>query len=561
LDEFLHRIGTLEIQIKTLPEDFFERPRWSYERPFMAACERTVDPTLLIAVNNRDNIAYWQHISIELLTKFSMECRGESLVIEFPGGNIINGQDETYLTAWQAMTEAALDDKFTSASAKDRIRELEIQVNELTQKTDVASLPSEVVKEIHLFLNSYNGIFEHDFKAIRDVLYSDFWKIGTVIGTYGNITLTHLLLPARFSDNSPLIRQFKELPNNDFTELFLNEGAIALSFHNKENPIKVRPIQYAYEWIEKDVMSVIEKNHFSIDDPFTACEYIVGFIDTFSNYLGMESSADRYNLIELLDLLDKTIPAFESTALSYREGMTTWMCHIDSYQNRSLRRSNFAGLKQMKEQLTNGFRPPLQIELTSSIFNLVLLRHYIQFLRGTKQEFAYRQLKPYQGAIGVGKRSWQAWDRQAIIENLKILFTAFPRLYTALLQKHFPALKEVLALRELADLDIFTVRYPEHSLYSPVVEKYELKASEVNYQKRQMFFPENDSNWPISRSESTGQLNLQPTIDGRNFEITRFATSPADFFESPFPASLLVHQALKDALDSYFKTMKQTHRK
>lgn len=544
-------LGKLEVQIKTLPEEYYSSPRFSYERSFMAACQRSVNPPILIAVNRKDKIAFWQHVDLQTISDFFTDPSRKTRILSFPPENKIDGQDENYIESWVSLIEDALADKLYSSTQKSRIKELEDELEKWKKHLEVANLAPEIIQQIHIFLDHYNSLLEQDFKAIRKILYPAYWKIGIAIGAYSLFSLSYILLPIPYTQNDPMIMKLKQLTEKDFTSLFMDRGALLMSSTSESNPIRTTPLHLAYRLLDSDILRTIDKNHFAIEDNFAANEYIIGFIDTFSNYLGFEHLANGYNLDNLTEVLDLLLPVYEVTNCSLRSGPTSYDHHIDYNTNSRFRRSNSQSLAVVKEKLSQGFTPPVSVTLRSELFDLDLLKHYIRSLRSAGQRTAARSFLPDKSAPGVGMLPWKAWDRSILLANVQIFVENFRRVYTGLLKKNFPLLSEQLALDEQADLTIYTILSENDRSKKPLLRAYHLKATKPAKETKIQFFHEVDC--PIDPADMYKRNTYLCILGGEEYQVTILQNRPLDFLFCSAPVFLAAHKTLKENMESYLK--------
>jgi hypothetical protein len=539
--------GKIDVQLKTLPEKYHDAPRFHYSRPFIAACFQNLNPPILIAVDITNEIAYWHHISLEVISDFISERR-ESHILPFLPQNIIDGKDEQYVDAWQVLFDRALETKLNSSAQKDRIEKLEAQAREAAKYIEPAQLPEKLIREVHHFLDFYNDLLEQDFKSIRSILYPRTWKIGIAIGDYSVSSVSHMLLPIPYTKNEPLIVRFKHLPDTDLFNLWVSHGIRSLAMTQASNPISSYPLKYAYELLQDDILSTISKEHFPIDDTFAASEYLTSFIDTFSNYLGYEPFAPSYDLDHLKELLEIILPAHESTNRQYRSGLTEFIHHIDSNSNNGFRWSNRQLLETTRERLKNGFAPPIQVTLQSTLFDLDLISYYLHFLRASGLQSFFR---PFLPNLTLDRRTPRPdrWNRSALLDNLKIFMENYPRVYTGLLSKNFPLLAGQLALEEASDLTVYTILSEYDPNRQPIMMKYSLKAMAPAGGKRTLFFHEAEC--PIDGREMFRTKDYHCRIEGEEYEVVYIQTNRLDFLLASSPVFTYAHETLTEKMKSY----------
>jgi hypothetical protein len=105
-DDENRSIGLLLVQGKTLDPKDYKKPKFQCEGSFLSACNDSVLPVLLVAVDQEHKIAYWIHISKELLEDAAERIKGNSVSIPFPKDNVLNRKDQRYIGAWTDIVQA-----------------------------------------------------------------------------------------------------------------------------------------------------------------------------------------------------------------------------------------------------------------------------------------------------------------------------------------------------------------------------------------------------------------------------------------------------------------------
>ncbi|MBN8852402.1 MAG: hypothetical protein J0H07_11145 [Sphingobacteriales bacterium] len=528
----------IDVQLKTLPESNYENPKFSFEREFVAACHFNANPPILIAVNMKNQVAYWHHVGMETVSDFFSEPDRKSQTIYFAPEHIIDENNDRYIDEWQALYDIVLESKHNSVAQKARIKQLEAEAEKVAKYIEIANLPAQIVQEIHLFLDIYNNLLERDFRAIRNVLYPNYWKIGMAIGAYSFREVSYMLLPIPYTKNDPLIMQFKHLPSMDLFSLWQTHDIRAIVSNSQKNPIRSFPLKYAYEQLSEEIISTIEKNRFPIDDTFAANEYIVAFIDNFTKYLGYDTFAPAYDLSDFKNLLESVIPALESTKGNFQNTPSEINIDIDSYTNNRLRHSNREAIQAIKKRLNEGYVSPFQVTLRSTMFDIDLISYYCNYLNAIGQSSVIRQFIPNKIEVGVGMLDWQAWDRNILLDNVKTFFENLPRIYTGLLNRNFPLLSDQLADKE-ADITIYTILLEQDIKRQPLLHKLSLKSLDGLMERRTFFYHETEC--PINSRDMFNKNDYTCVIEGRNYEVFRTATKPLNFLFSSSPTFLYAH--------------------
>ncbi len=137
LDDSLHPIGQLRVQIKTLSKK--EPPRYQVEKADLEDYER--NPTLFIAVDNENNLAYWIYLNKNEVNKLK-PIEKDSKSVHFPKENIIEKNEiKGYLDSWRRILNSTSEilqrlNIFDVDSAEIIIQK-EISLNDFLDKIEI----------------------------------------------------------------------------------------------------------------------------------------------------------------------------------------------------------------------------------------------------------------------------------------------------------------------------------------------------------------------------------------------------------------------------------------
>ena len=94
-------IGKIDIQVKILEKKNHSKPKYQCNKEFLSYCEESILPVLLVVVNVKSEVAYWVHISRNLLEGLSKKLKGKSINVDIPKENLIAKNDTEYLDNWK----------------------------------------------------------------------------------------------------------------------------------------------------------------------------------------------------------------------------------------------------------------------------------------------------------------------------------------------------------------------------------------------------------------------------------------------------------------------------
>ena len=92
-------LGTIEVQVRTLAEKYIDPPKYSgFKVEALNYADTTRNPVLLIVVDIKNKVAYWKH-----LTKNIIKQGQKSTIIKFKKSNIIGKQNKQYIKDWEKL--------------------------------------------------------------------------------------------------------------------------------------------------------------------------------------------------------------------------------------------------------------------------------------------------------------------------------------------------------------------------------------------------------------------------------------------------------------------------
>jgi hypothetical protein len=555
LDEHGKSFGQFLVQMKTLPQSRSTNPGYSCEEHFIAACGGNLLPCLLIVVDIGGKKAYWRHIDEQTVNEFYAERTAKTYTIKCPIEQCIDGNDESYIQSWKKIIHERRSRILNYDNLSRKLLEAERRLsNLLNDLHPAADLDERTIFELQLFLDEYNGVLERDFKGVRDAMFFEYWKIGIVVV---HINLTHLsycLLPIPRGKNLSLIQRAG--PERAFQLLSLQSEFPALSYSLEvdRSKIKNNPRLYSYELLRDTVEKTAENKYLIVEDVVLAREFIIGFIDTHSKYLGFDAGQERYSLARIKLLLEKILPVVESEFHSWREGLKEANTTIDS--NRRMAFSNKERIRQAEQFLSEGKQPKIKVTLWSDEFNFDILFYYMRLLESRGEAEVFRVFNRAFKERSVGKQDWQDWERGLIVSNLKIFIDNFSRVYEGLLRRNFPGIAESLKPRELG-LQVFVLQDLKEPSRKPHLEIFYLTSKE-QLSANKYLYEGDDPNCPVDAKRAYLENDRDCIIEGKHCEIGLMRRMPIDFLFAEMPLYTFMKSELIAALRIFFNELR-TH--
>ncbi|MCA9459821.1 MAG: DUF4365 domain-containing protein [Nanoarchaeota archaeon] len=305
-------IGKIEIQIKYLNPYNYKTPKYQCDKKFLAYCEGSLLPVLLILVNTKNKIAYWHHIDKKTLISISDSIlEKESISIHFSKKNFVSKKKHEYIESWIKIINNQKKKIFDYDKLENRFRQLHEEYSNINKKK-LAKKAKEnsIFKELHIFLDYYNNLLDGDFKTIKTILYPFYWKIGIGIIEYKETSISFILYPVRYDHNDTLIKEIG-------TKTRLKKEFISIVGHYYKNPIKTYPKKYSYELIEKNIENSLKQQPILPKEKIVAIEYLFAFIDKYYKLLDLDLK-NKYTVTEIHNSLNNFLPLLIHLLLGFR---------------------------------------------------------------------------------------------------------------------------------------------------------------------------------------------------------------------------------------------------
>jgi Domain of unknown function (DUF4365) len=543
--------GKIDVQLKTLPSKRVNRPSHACEKNFLSYCAQSTLPVILIAVDQVNGKAYWQHMNYEILSVIQDKIVGKTYSLNLPLENCINGISLTYVDKWTQICKATFERGWNYDNLKAGYENLESELKVLREKFGPLTLNGEQVKQIQQFLDTYNYLLDHDFKIIKQVRYSNYWKIGLGIIRYTEDECSYLVYPIPYGTNEPLIRQVKPGSIKDIGREFVFGRILRTQAYANGNPISDAPEKLAYELIKADFEYGIKRIEFDLPDDFMANEYIHGFVSRFSTYLDLDGNSESFDLNELYELINTVLPLLLDIQLSIPEGAKRFTHNIDPYQKLKSGPIHRQRIAEARQKATAGYSPRFEIIPVSSDFHIDLLRFYIDHLLAQGIQYTRRVYDPNTRIKNSnGSFVWDFWNNEVLQDNLVILFQNLKRVYQLLIERHFPELSAELDLFRDGNLILYCLSFEHRRHAGPQLEYYKLN-SRAKLENNIRFYTNADR--PFSRESLMGANGWTMRIGGKVYDLRAGGGEGLTFMFNPLPMHTFVRKLINDRIAELLK--------
>jgi hypothetical protein len=559
VDEFRAPIAKLEVQIKKLPN---EEPKIQCPLSLLSYSEKTCNPVLFIGVDIKQKKAYWVHVEENLIVKSISGSDQETKVISFPVDNVLDGKDTKYIAEWKDIAE----------TYQTRIRsygELADLYDRLSKRLNPAlGIDKKVFRDIHVFLDEINMLLDENFSIVKRIFYPTAWKVGLAYYGYEDNSLSYTLYPISFTRNDVQIKE-----GNDLLRKELWTAGLGITGHNVENPIKLRPREYAIEIVESKTLRILKNrllNHRG--NEFLATEFIFAFIDKFLQQLGLNKK-DKYSIDEIDKAFFQHLPIWVDESIRFivkvqRNRVRSPMdllyrkpyfdpdmliCQIMNDERRQIEQTVRTRIRQ-KSDIP-------RIPLGNDRFPFGIFAEFFLFLRSRGLQEIDRPYSPrdYSRLSGRGGWVWNVFSPDAVETNLKMFFDNLPKVYNDVILQNFPKIAEELPLFGDASrvIILFDVKEeykihrdaPTISFFHFETEKKESLEIEI-YRKEENELP--DLSWKY--------LGKHIKIKGKKYRFISGSRGVLDFIYDYIPMFNFVYKVLEENLKGYFNSLREHHK-
>lgn len=542
--------GTLKTQVKKLSIRNAQKKQHSFkDYKFLSYCRESTDwiPILFIGVDLKNNKAFWLHIDHDFLAK-----NGNSKTIKLVESQVIESGHSDFVQDWENII-ALYDSKAKEFEKyKKAFSILSDVITPALGKTD-----DNFVK-IHYFLDEVNDYLDHKFLIVKKIFYPKTWKLGFAYYKYQKTELAYTLYPITENRNDV---QIKEVDKNIHDKI--QKEGLGFTGHFSENPLAIRPKEYAKEIIHSKTKKIIESKLLKhAGSEFLAKEFIFAFIDKFHSQMGLDQK-DKYSINEIEKafysylplwlkishdfLLSKDRNNFKNRVVNGRIRYydPDRICEIGEKERNEIKQETEEALKR------NTSAP--QIPMGNEQIPFGLFVEFFNFLRQSQKDIErlYKE-KDFSRLKDNGNWVWSVFSKKDTDYNLKIFFDNLVEVYENVLQNNFPLLKDELSLFGKADTILISWNVKDNYKNfqnGPTYEIYYLQSKTKNNQK-QIYLLTDDEAENLKKSDFSAK-----EIDFRNnkYQISSKRSSVLDFIYEDTPMLNFIYKEIEERLKDYFK--------
>ncbi len=544
-------IGKIEIQIKYLNPEFYKSPKYQCDKKFLAYCEDSLLPVLLILVNTQEKIAYWHHINIDTLKTISKSIgTKESATIHFFNKNLIFQNQNEYLESWIKIINDQKKKIYDYDKLEIRIAQLNEAYSNLNK--DISGKPAKqnpIFRELHIFLDYYNKLLDDDFKTIKTILYPSYWKIGIGIIDYQDKSIIFLLYPIRYELNDTLIKEINSNSKRP-TNIIKSIG------YYYENPIKSKPKRYSYELIEQNIEESLKLQPLLPRDNIVATEYLFSFLDKYRIFINLEKK-NEYNILDIYISLKEFLPLLIDLSISAKNTNSQEFIYSITldYVFQEISRIEFKKLiEKTIDSLSKGIKPKTKYHIETYFLNYNIALFFIEQLHSLqiktiKRVFIDRKV-PEKGVY----YAWEAFGENNTIQNIEIFYKYFPTAYDNLVKSYFPNLFNELKFYKDFELLIVIVDFSKtSSSFMPSIDY--IFCSLFGSEEKVVILKRSDPINPIKGFNIWEHGLDHIEFEDKHYTIKHWRSSILDFIYGDSPLLTSLEILLKERLKQYLQVL------
>jgi len=556
VDEFRVPIGKLEVQIKKLSHD---EQKIQCPVSLFSYSETTCNPVLLIGVDIKQKKAYWVHVKKDLISESIAVSNQKTKVISFPVNNILDGKDTKYIMEWKKIAE----------SYQIKIQEfskLEDAYLKLSESSNPAlGIDRKDFRDIHIFLDEINTLLDGKFSIVKKIFYPNAWKVGLAYYRYEDNNISYTLYPIALSKNDVQIKEVDTLLRKQ-----LENKGLGWTGHFVENPIKLRPKEYAIEIVESKTLRILENkllNHSG--NEFLAKEFIFAFIDKFFQQLGLNKK-DKYALDDIEKAFFQYLPIWVDETIKFmvriqRNNVTSYTALLYGKPyfdpDMLIHQIMHDERKQIEQKVTERIRQKdsiLGIPLGNDRFPFGIFAELLSFLKSKGIEQISRVYSPrdYSRLRERGGWVWNIFSPDAVETNLKMFFDNLPKVYNDVVLQNFPKIAEELPLFGDASriIILFNVK-EEYKTYrdAPTISFFHFETEKQDSLEIEIYRKEESKEMPYLSWEYLGK---DIEIKGKKHRLISGSEGVLDFIYDYLPMFNFVYKILEENLKGYFNSLR-----
>lgn len=533
--------GELQIQVKTLQYETDAYAKQQCTKQFLSYCLQNLNtPVIMIVVSKNEDKAYWIHISQSLLKNLDDAITGASVNVDIPKCNLISKTELGYIDAWQKIinqTRKIYTDYIDISKAYEQIKEQFEAVSNSAKEVELET-DETVTKELQIYLDSINHIWDSEFNTLKEIIYPGVWKFGVGYSLYEKDDLVSTSYPILYGKNILPILKFKDSDA-------LSESLFTRMSYQHQNPIKDNPLKFAYEHVEQDVMKFLNAGLIIANTKIIAREYIFAFINEFYLMMGIELQ-EQYDLDFLRHAVD--ISLYENV-------------HRIISQNPMLVRNGIFNMDRIKLNLTDdqvkaclktGFVENKHISINSLHFDIRIALRFINYLKSQGDQ-TIELLYPFKDRpkAGLALSKSDLYSTESMQKRKLACLSNLYEAYSDIMEYFFAGINPPISLfGQSGDLTIIVLAPEKKETFE--YYNFQTEGSDNRFDLRII---ERSENPALDFKNIDNIIKDGIVINGLKRKFKGAGSYNFNFLDNRTPLIKLVNDQVKSTLEHFFKTV------
>lgn len=381
-------LGKIEVQIKTLPEQYIRRSFNATLKMLVYARDSQL-PFVLIVVDQIKKKAFWKEITPEFArerigTAIDKNPTQKTIVIHFDEENELSN-DGLYNKWLQIIKTNKLILKNWS-KVNSEIEDYRMQV--LSLVNELEEIDSETDNDF-IFLNKYleklNDLINNEFITIKQMFKNDFWKFGVAVFKFKKEGVAYGVFPIGWNENKKQILRFKtELTN-------IGDYAFRYNFlkaYNGLNPIIESPEKHAFKSVSEFLSLIINRKILWPIDENLEEEYLGYILNKNFRTKYQLQQVPLSDLKKSIDHLIELIPREKELSIEYPTKENNLLRAVDYIQNFQIK-----GINNLK------IDSPTYSDLRNVIISVGEKGRFPKNIKSTLYKFWVRAIQSYENVL------------------------------------------------------------------------------------------------------------------------------------------------------------------
>lgn len=314
LDSENRLTGKVTVQVKTVPpskEGMFE---FACPTSLFAYAERTTEVVFLLAVDHKNQVALWKHISRDLIDAYRSKEGQDTITLHFdPDERLSSANVDEIVDKWRDIVKDQIIRFVASPSYQKELNELKEYI--LRCQSLPLDLCPERIAVLQSFIDDYNKLLLGELSYFKNKFYPNVWKFGVAFSEFSDTRLSYTVFPINKGEQ---LAEIRRLPHN----VLCGMRTLSIHGHNVSNPFVENYRQVIKEQVKQHVDLFLENMEKPELPPF-AMETIMSSFRKDSDCRVFQKQ-DRLSFSKLTEWIERNYPDVTTTNIHLFDRLTEY---------------------------------------------------------------------------------------------------------------------------------------------------------------------------------------------------------------------------------------------